>query len=233
VPIGIVVNAFLLAPLHLGSAVDALDRTADDIVALLDDMADGLSGDWPVKNPRWYVRGQALDKALRDTLGTMSRARESLRLNPRGTAELQRPRLHELLWDCFADIRGSVQGIAHTLDEAAAKADDVPDTRSWLDEEFRAGYAELLRKVSLVIGERLRPVPRSRPGVDETRQALNDLRQDVYTRPEVSRAPWYTQSHLLIELNRIMSRVCDTIAAGDSLPAPGRPPATWTGLRVR
>ncbi|MFB9831095.1 FUSC family protein [Actinoallomurus acaciae] len=219
VPIGIAVNAFLLAPLHLRSATDALDRTADDIAALLTDMADGLAEGWPVENPHWYERSQALDKALRDTLGSMSHAHESLRLNPRGTTELHRPRLHERLWDCFADIRGSVQSIAHSLDDASAKAADEPDTPSWLDEGFRAEYGELLRKASLVIGQRLHPAPRSRPGMDETQQALLDLRQEVSTRPERSRAPWYTQSHLVIELNRILTRVCDAIDDGERFPA--------------
>jgi hypothetical protein len=229
VPVGIGVNAFLLAPLHLRPASDALDRIADDIAALLDDMADGLVRDWPVKNPRWYERGQALDKALRDTLASVSHAHESVRLNPRGTAGLRQPRLHELLWDCFADIRGNVQSIAHSLAEASAQAADEPDAPSWLDEGFRTDYAELLRKAAIVIGERLHPAPKSRPGMDETRQALDDLRREVRTRPERSRAPWYTQSHLLIELNRMLTRVCDTIDAGRHLPAPAQPTLTGVG----
>jgi uncharacterized membrane protein YgaE (UPF0421/DUF939 family) len=232
VPIGIAINMFLLAPLHLGSAAEALDRTADDIAALLSDMADGLTRDWPVKSPHWYERGQALDKALRDTLDSMSHAHESLRLNPRGTTELHRPRLHELLWECFADIRGSIQSIAHSLGEASAAADEERDTLSWLDEEFRAEYAELLQKISLVVAERLRPAPRSRPGTEETRQALSDLREDVYARPEGSRSPWYTQSHLLIELNRILIRVCETIDASQDLPTAARAgDVTRTGPR--
>lgn len=223
VPIGIAVNVFLLAPLHLRPAADALDRTADGITALLDDMADGLTTNWPVKNSRWYERSQTLDKALRDTLSSMSHAHESLRLNPRGTTEFQRPRLDELLWECFADIRGSVQSIAHSLDEASATADDESDVPSWLDEGFRTEYAELLREVSLVVGERLRPVPKSRPGMVETRQALSDLRQEIYTRPGRSHAPWYTHSHLLIELNRILTRMYETIDAAEHLPAGVRP----------
>lgn len=223
VPMGIVVNAFLFAPLHLRSATDLLDRTAEDTAALLDDMADGITGRWPVKNPRWFRSSQALDRALRDTLSGMTHAQESLRLNPRGTAELHWPRVNELLWDCFADIRGSTQSIAHSLDEASAKAAEDPDTPSWLDESFRASYAELLRKVALVIEQRLHPAPRSRPGMDETRQALSELRQEVVARPEASRAPWYTQSHLLIEINRIVKAVCETIDALDAGPHAAAP----------
>lgn len=148
----------------------------------------------------------------------MTHARESLLLNPRGTAELHWPRVNELLWDCFADIRGSAQSIAHTLEEASAEAAANPDTPSWLDEGFRAEYAELIRKIALVIEQRLHPAPRSRPGVDETRRALSDLRQEVVARPDGSRAPWYTQSHLLIEVNRILKAVCGTIDALDSGP---------------
>lgn len=218
VPMGIAVNAFLLAPLHLTSATDALDRTAETTAELLGDMADGLTSEWPVKNPHWYKSGQALDRELRAALGGMSHARESLRLNPRGTAELHWPRVNELLWDCFADIRGSVQSIAHSLDEASANAAEEPDTPSWLDEAFRAEYAELLREVALVIGERLRPAPLSRPGMEETRQSLVELREDVETRPQGSHAPWYTQSHLLIEVNRILTAVCDTTEALEGGP---------------
>lgn len=219
VPVGIAINAFVLPPLRLGSATDALDRMADEIAALLGDMADGLVRDWPVGNPRWYARAQALDKPLRDTLDRISHGHESLRLNHRGTTELHRARLDELLWDCFADIRGNVQSIAHTLNDASAAAADDSDTPSWLDEDFRARYADLLRNASVVIGQRLHASPRSRPGMDETRQALDALRQEVRTRPERSDAPWYTQSHLLIELNRLLTRVCETIDAGrDVLP---------------
>jgi uncharacterized membrane protein YccC len=233
VPIGIAVNVFLLAPLHLGSAADALDRTAGDIAALLDDMAEGLTAEWPVKNPRWYERSQELDKALRDTLSTMSQAHESLRLNPRGTTELHQPWLHELLWECFADLRGSIQSIAHSLGEAGKAAADEPERPSWLDESFRTEYAELLRKVSLVIGRRLRPAPGSRPGTDETRQALSALREEVRARPEGSHAPWYTQSHLLIELNRILTRVCDGIDAREQRPAPPSPTSTGAVFRTK
>jgi hypothetical protein len=213
VPIGIGVNALLLAPLHVEPAADGLHRITDDIADLFDDMADGLTGGWPPKNPDWNKRGQALDSALRAALRAMSHAHESLRLNPRGGPQHYTPRILELLWDCFTDVRGGAQSIAHSIDEAAADAVARPDEPSWLDEGFRADYAELLRKVSLVIRHRLSPAPSADPGTEEARQALVDLREEIYGRPERSHAPWYTQSHLVSELDRILQNVCGTIDA--------------------
>jgi hypothetical protein len=213
VPIGIGVNALLLAPLHVQPAADGLRRIAGDTADLFDDMADGLTERWPPKNPDWSKRGQALDSALREALRAMSHADESLRLNPRGGLQQDTPRLLELLWDCFADVRGGVQSIAHSLNEAAADEVARPDEPSWLDEGFRVDYAELLRKISLVIRHRLSPTPRADPGTAEALAALADLREEIYGRPERSHAPWYTQSHLVIELNRILQSVCGTIDA--------------------
>lgn len=213
VPIGIGVNALLLAPLHVQPAADGLRRIAGDTADLFDDMADGLTERWPPKNPDWSKRGQALDSALREALRAMSHADESLRLNPRGGLQQDTPRLLELLWDCFADVRGGAQSIAHSLNEATADEVARPDEPSWLDEGFRVDYAELLRKISLVIRHRLSPTPLADPGTEEVLAALADLREEIYGRPERSHAPWYTQSHLVIELNRILQSVCGTIDA--------------------
>jgi hypothetical protein len=176
VPIGIAVNILVLAPLHVEPATDALRRLADDIADLLDEMADGLITAWPVKNPDWYERSQALDPALRDVLPALFNAHESLRLNPRGALQPDSPWPLELLWDCFAEV---------------------------------------LRNVSLVIRHRLSPTPRPGPDTDCSSRALDDLREEIYSRPERSHAPWYTQSHLLIELDRMLQSVCSAIETGE------------------
>jgi hypothetical protein len=215
VPIGIAVNTLVLAPLHVEPAAHALRRLADDIADLLDEMADGLTAAWPVKNPDWYERSQALDPALRDVLPALSNAHESLRLNPRGTLQPDSPRSLELLWDCFADLRGSTQSIAYSITRASDDAASRPDRPSWLDEGFRLDYAEVLQNVSLVIRHRLSPTPRPGPDTDHSSRALDDLREEIYGRPERSHAPWYTQSHLLIELDRMLQNVCSAIEAGE------------------
>jgi uncharacterized membrane protein YccC len=214
VPFGIAVNLFLLAPLHVEPAAEILRRVADDIAGLLEDMATGLSEAWPVRNPAWVERAQALDPALRDALRAMSHAHESVRLNPR--APFVRPQELQTLWHCFADVRGSLQSIAHSLGDCAALAEDRPEEAAWLDERFRHDYANLLRTVSPVVRHRLSPD--SGPRVDESRRALGELREELHERRP--HAPWYTQSHLLIELNQVLWKVYLAVDANEEAIRP-------------
>jgi len=87
--IGVLVNALIAPPTYVQEASQALRRIGEDLSALLDDIAAGLTGS-PDRGAvqRWLVRAREISAAVRVADATVTQGEESLRFNHRAGAEI-------------------------------------------------------------------------------------------------------------------------------------------------
>ena len=120
--IGVATNAIVFAPLHLTKPRQRVTALARQVQELLDEMADGLRGDWDAETAgRWYRRGREIADKAPLVLEDIRTGRESMRFNLRDNLrpadvdwegyERTVTTLRRMLWQ--------VTGIGRTLVDAA------------------------------------------------------------------------------------------------------------------
>jgi hypothetical protein len=149
--VGVLVNAVVLAPMHLTWPRQELSALTDRLRALLADVADGLREGYDGDRARaWYDEATLIGRRAPEVLEVVETGRESTRWNLR-----QWLRPAQIDWDGYRLTAETVEraewqvaGIARTLVDAADGAPWQPSPApAWLD-----GYAEVLDEIGAAIG---------------------------------------------------------------------------------
>lgn len=207
-PVGVLINVFVFPPLHLRPATESLYRLRDNIAALLEDMADGLTKDWPPSNPDWLSRSRATNEVLYRARRALRRAFESLQWNPRGRRSYREPRRALVALNGLDYITTSMGNIAGTLTDAVTSE----YISVVLEDDFRTPYAELLRQTAhMVRGYVVPEQPQTDPeALDGAFEQLRKLRESVVEREHRHIESWFTEGDLVIEVERILNQLSDT-----------------------
>lgn len=145
--VGVVVNLVILPPLHVKGPTERIIDYARRVRALLDDVADGLGGDWDAAVVAgWRDRTNTLHDEAPDILELIELGRESQQLNPRARLLTDDP-----AWDGYVEtVDGLRQAMWHVNGLARTLRDnlDDPDRGARPSHDFLGGIAEVLREVS-------------------------------------------------------------------------------------
>ncbi len=208
--VGVLVNAVVLAPMHLTAPRRAVLGLTERVQGLLDDMAEGLREGWDSDRAReWHARATRIGDAVPEVLEAIETGRESTRLNPR-----HRLRPARVDWDGYARTAEAVQrtqwpvaGIARTLADAADDAQWQPaPSEQWLD--GYAGVLEHLGAAGARFGIHQEEAERDvQEHLDAALRVLDELGDRVRdTRLEDPHA-WPAYGTLLLEARRLADEV--------------------------
>jgi hypothetical protein len=203
----------LVPPLYVRPAGDAVYELADDMARVLEgaaaDLAEGWSGEDAYER---LLEARDLDGEVGETREAISRAEDSLRLNPR----------RRLLGDPADELREAMSTLEHSvilvrgLCRSLVDLDTVTGGRG-PDPELRAAIGRLLGEVAGAVrafGEQvaasvpgppanqaplLRALARARAGRDELAKAMAGPREE----PEA----WQVHGHLLANVDRLLSEL--------------------------
>ncbi len=225
--IGVATNAVVLTPLHLTKPRQRVAALARQVRELLEDIANGLDGDWDADSARrWYQRGNEITDKAPLVIDDIETGRESTRFNPRANL---RPAM--LDWEGYAHtvaaLRRSlwhVTGVARTLVDAADpdRAQPVPSPT------FLGRYADALRATGRAVSR----LGRRDDGdgfdaaVDQARAVLVELRDEVRETPLDDPDQWPVYGSLISDALRALQELEDARErAAVPMPGPVRPPA--------
>jgi hypothetical protein len=208
--VGVLVNAVVLAPMHLTEPRRAVLELTERVRGLLDDMAEGLREGWDVDTARaWHARATRIGEAVPEVLEAIEMGRESTRLNPR-----HRLRPVTIDWDGYARTAEVVQrtqwpvaGIARALADAAADAQwQSAPSEDWLDRY--AGVLEHLGAAGERFGIHKEEAEREvEEHLDAALLSLETLGDEVRrTRLEDPNA-WPAYGALVLEARRLVDEV--------------------------
>jgi uncharacterized membrane protein YccC len=172
---GLVVNIVVFPPLQLRPAEHAIGRWGADIASALDCLADATAGQgsaarsWPDHDRRLSVAG---DQAR----GAASRARDSLRWNPRARVRQNVPRPDDAILDALEALTWQTRALARSALRAGQDEDPSGITAPVRDE-----IAELLRCIASSVRQ-LADQRSARPGTDDLQAATrrqHDLERTI------------------------------------------------------
>lgn len=205
--VGLVVNAVVLAPMHLTWPRRELRGLTDRLRALLTDMATGLREGWDVERARaWYDEATLIGRRAPEVLDIVETGRESTRWNLR-----HRLRPAQIDWDGYRYTVETVErtewevaGIARTLVDAAEGAAWNPRP----DDDWLACYALVLDEIGAAIGsfgvqteEGRREVDTH---VDTALGALHELSERVRTARLEDPSAWPAYGALVLDAERLV-----------------------------
>ncbi len=149
--VGVLVNAVVLAPMHLTWPRRELRALTDRLRALLLDMADGLRDGYDGERARaWYDEATLIGRRAPEVLEVVETGRESTRWNLR-----QWLRPARIDWDGY---RWTAQTVEHTQWQVAGIARtlvDASDDLEWQpspDADWLGSYAHVLDEIGAAIG---------------------------------------------------------------------------------
>ena len=212
--VGVVVNAVLVPPVYLQPAGEAIYELADDMARVLEgaaaDLAEGWSGEDAYER---LLEARDLDGEVGEAREAISRAEDSLRLNPR----------RRLLGDPADELREAMTTLEHSvilvrgLCRSLVDLDTVTGGRG-PDPELRAAIGRLLGAVAEAVrtfGDHvavsipgppanqaplLRALARARAGRDEVAKAMaGGAREEP--------GAWQVHGHLLANVDRLLSEL--------------------------
>lgn len=145
--IGIAVNVLVFAPLHVEEPRERVLDFTRRVRALLDEVADGLRGDWDkAAVDGWRTTADTLHDEAPTVIDLIELGRESQRLNPRDEMQKLKP-----AWDGYLlTVEGlhratwHVSGLTRTLRDNL----DEEEGGSHPSHNFLGGIADVLREVS-------------------------------------------------------------------------------------
>ena len=236
--IGVGVNAVVLAPLHLTKPRQRVAALARQVRELLDEMADGLRGDWDAERARrWYHRGSEIADKAPYVLDDVRTGRESTRFNLRDNLrpadvdwegyERTVTTLRRTLWQ--------VTGIGRTLVDAADDRQSQPAP----SDTFLAEYAEALAGLAEAVSQLGRhddeALEAFDAGITRARDVLISLRELVRTTPLDDPEQWPVYGSLISDSLRAVG---DLESARDAAVVPTdtgslRLPPTSSGVWAR
>lgn len=209
--VGLVVNMFVLPPLHLRSGRGAVEEVAAELDELIRAIADGLRADWDDGDARgWRRRARELEHAVRRAEDAHGRTRESTRYNPRWALRHRRPDLRAQSRDLgtLYEIARQVQHITEAL--VAASTGAAPIAGEW----FTRSYAELLAALApAVAAYRDGRLPADTSDVADAlargRRRRRELVDVGLVADDGVRIDWSTQAALLLAVERACDVVLD------------------------
>jgi hypothetical protein len=204
--IGVVVNAVVLAPMHLEEPRDALRDLTTRVQDLLGDISAGLREGWDADLARrWYHRATDLGDRVPEVLQAVETGRESTRHNWR-----HRLRPARIDWDGYVRTveavrraQWQVAGIARTLVDAADDADRHPAPSA----EWLRSYAGVLDEVGEAISHFGVWADESRRAVelhvDRALGVLDEMSEQVRRTPLDDPNAWPAYGALVLEAERL------------------------------
>ncbi|NUO35853.1 MAG: hypothetical protein HOQ27_12440, partial [Dermatophilaceae bacterium] len=233
--IGVAVNAIVFAPLHLTKPRQQVAALARQVHDLLDDMADGVRGEWDHDSAQaWYRRGSAIADRTPLVIEDIHTGRESTRLNPRDNLrpadvdwegyEHTVNTLRRMLWQ--------VTGIARTLVDAG----DAERQQPAPSPTFLRRYADALAAMAVAV-EQLGHHGETADArfADATRRALRALerlREEVRTTPLSDPDAWPVYGSLISDSTRAVHELQASYDVA-SVPTDSGPLRVDRGLRRR
>jgi len=210
------VSNFLVAPLRVQPAEEAVDDLGHRLAELLDQMAADLaSGSGPDHTGHWVGQARNLTAELAQVEHSLGQAEESVRLNPRGVLVVD-PRIYlRRRLDALEHATFTIRGIAQSLDESADIAGELNPVR---DPSAAHGIADVLRELAAVLRAyarlaRSKSVDRDamKAEVDrhlaEATQRQRAVADTLRADPAVWSVGWPLRGELITELDRLRTEL--------------------------
>ena len=224
--IGVITNGLVLAPLHLRRPRERVVALASQVHELLDQMAEGLRGDWDADLARhWYRVGGEIASDAPDVVEEISKGRESTRLNPRHNVRPVRVDWegYESVVDALRHAQWQITGIARTLVDAADDRAPQPAPSP----HFLARYADALDALADAVTEFGLLDDDARATFDRqvvrAERILAELRELMRVTPLDDPEAWPVYGSLISDAQRAV-RELDSARARAVLPTDGGSP---------
>jgi hypothetical protein len=237
--VGVLVNLVIAPPLYMQPAGDALAELADRTAGVLRGLADQLREGWSRSAAdRWLEAARALGAEVARADGTLGRAEQSARLNPRGRAVRRgQPRLRAAL-TALEHVHVSLRGLARGLLDRTYFVPEEEQDRAYGPEE-RQALADVLEAAADAVWEVGEVGRTSRPEAArrrvERQLAALDRRQARLSRlllvdPSTDQGAWQQHGAVLAAVDRLRVEVAAAVRpAGEEWHPPPVTPRRAAG----
>jgi hypothetical protein len=208
--IGVATNAIVFAPLHLTKPRQRVAVLARQVRELLEEMAEGLRGDWDARAAnRWYRRGSEIADKAPFVIDDIRTGRESMRFNLRDNL-----RPADVDWEGYEHTVTTLRrtlwqatGIARTLVDAADERGHQPTP----SDSFLAEYADALAALAVAVSKFGRHDDEATAafdaGIAKAYDVLTTLREQVRTTPLEDPDEWPVYGSLISDSLRAIAEL--------------------------
>ena len=208
--IGVATNAIVFAPLHLTKPRQRVAVLARQVRELLEEMAEGLRGDWDARAAnRWYRRGSEIADKTPFVIDDIRTGRESMRFNLRDNL-----RPADVDWEGYEHTVTTLRrtlwqatGIARTLVDAADERGHQPTP----SDSFLAEYADALAALAVAVSQFGRHDDEATAafdaGIAKAYDVLTTLREQVRTTPLEDPDEWPVYGSLISDSLRAIAEL--------------------------
>jgi hypothetical protein len=208
--IGVATNAIVFAPLHLTKPRQRVAVLARQVRELLEEMAEGLRGDWDARAAnRWYRRGSEIADKAPFVIDDIRTGRESMRFNLRDNL-----RPADVDWEGYEHTVTTLRrtlwqatGIARTLVDAADERGHQPTP----SDSFLAEYADALAAQAVAVSKFGRHDDEATAafdaGIAKAYDVLTTLREQVRTTPLEDPDEWPVYGSLISDSLRAIAEL--------------------------
>ena len=208
--IGVATNAIVFAPLHLTKPRQRVAVLARQVRELLEEMAEGLRGDWDARAAnRWYRRGSEIADKTPFVIDDIRTGRESMRFNLRDNL-----RPADVDWEGYEHTVTTLRrtlwqatGIARTLVDAADERGHQPTP----SDSFLAEYADALAALAVAVSQFGRHDDEATAAFDaaiaKAYDVLTTLREQVRTTPLEDPDEWPVYGSLISDSLRAIAEL--------------------------
>jgi hypothetical protein len=208
--IGVATNAIVFAPLHLTKPRQRVAVLARQVRELLEEMAEGLRGDWDARAAnRWYRRGSEIADKAPFVIDDIRTGRESMRFNLRDNL-----RPADIDWEGYEHTVTTLRrtlwqatGIARTLVDAADERGHQPTP----SDSFLAEYADALAALAVAVSKFGRHDDEATAafdaGIAKAYDVLTTLREQVRTTPLEDPDEWPVYGSLISDSLRAIAEL--------------------------
>jgi hypothetical protein len=212
--VGVVVNAFLVPPVYIRPAGEAIYELADHMAGVLEGAAADLAEGWSGEDAYERLReARELDAEVREVGEAVGQAEDSLRLNPR----------RRLVGDPSDELRDGLTSLEHSvilirgLCRSLVELDTVTGGRG-PGPPLQAALGRVLVKLAQAVrafGEHLAasvPGPSAnraplQRALARARAARDQLAKEMAAGPGEAPRAWQVHGHLLANIDRLLSEL--------------------------